>query len=231
MQDKIIGVVGGMGSFATLDLFKRILLHYPAEKEWDRPRVIIDNYCTMPSRVRAILYHEREDELIEDLTTSITNLVNLNCTDIILACNTSHYFLEKILENNPHLKKYVINIVDICIKKIVDSGIKEIYLVATEGTIATGLYTDRLYSSGVEVIVPDNDEQLLIRNFIECVKQNKIDMSVKKEFTDFINNIASDNVLLGCTEMPPLYGEVKSLITKNIIDPVECVLSQLDKRN
>ena len=33
-----IGIVGGMGSYATLDFFRRILDAFPAEKEWDRPR-------------------------------------------------------------------------------------------------------------------------------------------------------------------------------------------------
>ena len=38
-----IGIVGGMGSYATLDFFRRILDAFPAEKEWDRPRIVIDN--------------------------------------------------------------------------------------------------------------------------------------------------------------------------------------------
>ena len=53
-----IGIIGGMGSYATLDFFSRLLAAFPAEKEWDRPRILIDNRCTMPSRVRAILYGE-----------------------------------------------------------------------------------------------------------------------------------------------------------------------------
>ena len=46
----VIGIVGGMGSYATLHFFQKLLEATPAEKEWDRPRIIIDNRCTMPSR-------------------------------------------------------------------------------------------------------------------------------------------------------------------------------------
>ena len=60
-----IGILGGMGSYATLHFFSRILDAFPAEKEWERPRVIIDNRCTMPSRVRAYLYGERKQELVD----------------------------------------------------------------------------------------------------------------------------------------------------------------------
>ena len=71
---------------------------FPAEKEWDRPRIIIDNRCTMPSRVRAFLYNENVDELIDEMPDSMQNLVNGGCSKIILACNTSHLFLPSIYE-------------------------------------------------------------------------------------------------------------------------------------
>ena len=54
-KDLIIGVLGGMGTYATIHLFKQYAEIFEAKKEWDRPRMIIDNRCTMPSRVRAIL--------------------------------------------------------------------------------------------------------------------------------------------------------------------------------
>lgn len=73
-KEYVIGVIGGMGSYATLDFFRRLLEAFPAKKEWERPRIILDNYCTMPSRVRAILYGERKDELIADLSKSAMNM-------------------------------------------------------------------------------------------------------------------------------------------------------------
>lgn len=88
-----IGIVGGMGSYATLKYFERILEAFPAERDWERPRVIIDNYCTLPSRVRAVLYNERVEELEQDLTDSVRGLLNAGADRIILACNTSHVFL------------------------------------------------------------------------------------------------------------------------------------------
>ena len=55
----VIGVLGGMGTYATIHLFKQYADVFPAEKEWERPRIIIDNRYTMPSRVRAFLYKEK----------------------------------------------------------------------------------------------------------------------------------------------------------------------------
>ena len=47
---RTIGILGGMGSYATCAIFQRLLDAFPAEKEWDRPRILIDNNCAMPSR-------------------------------------------------------------------------------------------------------------------------------------------------------------------------------------
>lgn len=70
-----VGVVGGMGSYATVGFFKRLVDAFPARYEWERPRILIDNRCTMPSRVRAILYGDRRNELVRQLAESVKNLV------------------------------------------------------------------------------------------------------------------------------------------------------------
>ena len=64
-KEFIIGILGGMGTYATIHLFEQYAELFKAEKEWDRPRIIIDNNCTMPSRVRAVLYDENTDLLIK----------------------------------------------------------------------------------------------------------------------------------------------------------------------
>ena len=93
-----IGVLGGMGTYAAIHLFRQYAEVFPAEKEWERPRIIIDNRCTMPSRVRAALYGEDRDRLIGEMSDSIGNLCRSGCSRILLACNTAHLFLEDIYQ-------------------------------------------------------------------------------------------------------------------------------------
>ena len=103
-KDLVIGVLGGMGTYATLNLFKIYTKVFPAVKEWERPRIIIDNRCTMPSRVRAYLYNEKTDELIKEMTESMDYLVKAGANKVILACMTSHLFLPYIYKEVPKLK-------------------------------------------------------------------------------------------------------------------------------
>ncbi|GAI88726.1 unnamed protein product, partial [marine sediment metagenome] len=43
MPEKIIGILGGMGPEATIDLFYKIIKFNPSEKDQDHLRIIIDN--------------------------------------------------------------------------------------------------------------------------------------------------------------------------------------------
>ena len=84
-----IGVLGGMGTYATIHIFRQYAEVFPAEKEWERPRIIIDNRCTMPSRVRAALYGENREQLISEMSDSVRGLVKSGCSRILLDCNTA----------------------------------------------------------------------------------------------------------------------------------------------
>jgi len=54
-----IGVLGGMGPYATLHFLKRILDLTPVTKDRDHFRIITDNNVKIPSRTRAVKYGEK----------------------------------------------------------------------------------------------------------------------------------------------------------------------------
>lgn len=231
-REFVIGVVGGMGSYATLEFFARILKKFPAEKEWDRPRVIIDNRCTMPSRVRAILFDEKVDEVTSSIKESIENLIKMGGqeTKIVLACNTSHIFLDYIYKTNPELEKYVLNVIEICAKKVREKDVKSVYLIATEGTIESAIYQDVFAKYGIQVVHPNVNEYLVMRDFIEKVKQDLVDDKVKVEFKDYLSSINHSDIILGCTEFSALYYRMECdmmKIDKNIIEPLDITIDYM----
>lgn len=227
MKDLVIGVLGGMGTYATVHFFQQYADVFEAKKEFDRPRIIIDNRCTMPSRVRAFLYNEKVDELINEMTDSMQNLVDSGCTHIVLACNTSHLFLPEIYKKVPSLENKVINIIKQCVSTIQNDGVKEAYLLGSEGTIDSSIYQNALEKYGIKCIVPKKDEYRLIRQCIEAVKQNMYNEDTKHIFVELVNRY--DTCILGCTELPILYDKYKSDIAKSkkIYDPLLLVLKRL----
>ena len=224
----VIGVLGGMGTYATINLFNEYAKVFKAEKEWDRPRIIIDNRCTMPSRVRAYLYNEKVDELVDEMSESMDYLTKAGANKIILACMTSHLFLPKIYEKVPLLKGKVLNLIENSAKVINDDDIKEVYLLGSEGTIDSKIFQNELEKYGITCNVPTEDDYKTLRNVIEAVKQDNYTDETKKEFLSLVNR--SKYVILGCTELPILYNRyLDDIKVDKAYDPLKLALEELKK--
>lgn len=225
-KDFVIGVLGGMGTYATIHLFEQYAKVFQAVKEWDRPRIVIDNRCTMPSRVRAFLYNENVDELVDEMAESMSNLKNAGCTKIILACNTSHLFLPQIYQKVPGLEQSVVHIIHACVEQIKNDGVKNIFLLGSEGTIESRIYQNALEKNGISCIVPKPNEYSMLRECIEAVKQHQSLDAVKDTFLELVNRY--DNCILGCTELPILYETFSVNVNcRGIYDPLLIAVEKL----
>lgn len=227
----VIGMVGGMGSYATLDIFRRYLSEFPAEKEWDRPRIIIDNNCTMPSRVLAALYGTKREQLISEMTESVRGLLASGCTHMFLGCNTAHIFLDEVLQNVPEAKEKMINLIEVCAQDISGCGEKmSLALVATEGTVETGIYQKTFQKYGIEIVQPNQEKYLAMRDVIEAVKQNKVTEQTVDDFCTLLESFGTEGIVLGCTEFPVLYSHYRERVDGTgirIFDPIDALLKYL----
>lgn len=231
MYQDVIGVLGGMGSFATLHFFEALLKAFPAQKEWDRPRILIDNRCTMPSRVRAVLEGYQYDRLVTELTDSVSSLLRAGATKIILACNTSHCFLPDIYRNVPEAEGKIVSIIDACCERIAAAGEKEVSLIASEGTIQSGVFAKGLAPYGIQVHSPENEQYLMQRELIEAVKQDQITDETIQKFIALVKSFSGDALILGCTEFPVLFSRVPAGAFDGIriYDPLLCAIDALQK--
>ena len=231
-NDYTIGIIGGMGSYATVDFFRRLVDAFPAAKEWERPRILIDNRCTMPSRVRAILYGERREELVEDLSDSAIQMLQGGVSRIILACNTSHVFLPEVEKSVPECRGKFLDIISCLGKELFADGIKEITLLASEGTIQTDVYGTHFSEFGIKLVYPSEDEFSLLRGWIEAVKQNHFEGKDLQSFREYADSCRTDSLILGCTELPILYLKAQEngwKPKKKIYDPLQSVIEVVKK--
>ena len=226
-EEMVVGVLGGMGTYATVNMFKKFADVFEAEKEWDRPRIIIDNRCTMPSRVLAFMEGKDKDLLITQMEESLTYLQNGGANRIILACNTSHLFLKDVYVINPTLESNIVSIIDACVKTVAaKKEIRSVNLLASEGTIESRVYQEAFDKLGIDCIAPLRQDYKTLRYCIEAVKQNKYSESVKEAFISLFNK--EGVYILGCTELPILYDRYsESLEGVEVIDPLESALRKI----
>ena len=94
MAEKIIGVLGGMGPEATIDLFTKLVKSTRAKKDQDHLRILIDNNPKIPDRTRAI--QGKGPSPLPQLIRSGKTLEKAGANFIIIPCVTAHYYVERL---------------------------------------------------------------------------------------------------------------------------------------
>jgi aspartate racemase len=224
LEEKVIGILGGMGPEATADLFHRIIRATPVEKDQDHFRVIIDSNSKILDRTPAIL-GTGPSPLPLMLDTG-WNLVNSGVDFIVIPCNTAHYYhtdLETIL-NIP-----VLHMIKLCAEhvKINYPYVERVGLQATDGTIASRLYHEAFAEHNIEVIVPDEDSQKEVMHAIyENIKKGDLassELMLKRVAMNLIE-IGSDVIICGCTEVSLVLHDGD--LTIPVVDPLQVLAEE-----
>lgn len=198
--DLTIGVVGGMGPYATLALFKAILDNTPAQKDWDHPRVLIDNNPKIPSRTRAFLFGEADP--VPHVVASAEGLRTAGADFVIMPCNSAHYFLPRVREATD---VPFVDMIEATGRMVVAVGARRVGVLGGEVTAQGGVYERYLASAGVEVLHVTADEQKSVRAVIEDAKLNRVSPATCARVQDLIDRLerrGAQAVILGCTELP-----------------------------
>jgi aspartate racemase len=207
---KTIGILGGMGPLATADLYRKIIEHTRADRDNEHIRVYIDGNAAIPDRTAAIL-HGGEDP-VPEMLSALRHLEACGADCIIMPCNTAHYFLPRLREQTalPILDMQRITAA-VCRERFPG---KTAAILATDGTVQSGLYDRALDAEGVRWIHPGESEQKSLMHLIYGVVKASRPMEPEKEHWDAILDTlrgqGADLFILGCTELPVLAGVLPS---------------------
>ena len=208
MREKVIGILGGMGPYATVDLFRKIIEQTPAKKDWEHLRIIIDNNPEIPSRTRAILFHEEDPTPM--LIETARNLEKAGVDFIVIPCNSAHIFCPSL---SSKIKVPILNMVTETVRYTLTKrpNIRKVGLLAAKIVVEAGLYQDGFKQKKVTIITPIEEEQRIVREVIEEVKLNKLGEDVKsklKRIIDVLVRKGAEAIIVGCTEISIISKEL-----------------------
>src|SRR5579872_2815690 len=89
----IIGILGGMGPEATVDLMRRVIAATPARSDADHIHMIVDNNPKVPSRIAAIIETTGPDPAPE-LIRMAQSLERAGADALAMPCNTAHAYAD-----------------------------------------------------------------------------------------------------------------------------------------
>lgn len=201
-MEKSIGILGGMGPLATADLLKKIVLLTKAEKDGDHIRIYIDDNPRIPDRTAAIL--SGGESPIPQMMDSLRKLEACGADCIIMPCNTAHYFLPELQkETKTPFISMLAATAKACAARFPG---KTAAVLATRGTLATGLYEKALAEEHVSCLIPDETEKDYLMHLIYDVVKASKPLAPEAEnwerLLDGLRAKGADYFILGCTELP-----------------------------
>lgn len=213
---QIIGVVGGIGPYAGVDLCDKIMTETLVKSDQDHlPLALLSVPEKIEDRSRYLLGQSDINPAYAVLDI-IQKLQSIGATHIGLPCNTIHApeifdtIKNQIIKKKLEVK--VVNMVDEVITFIRThySNMEKIGILSTTGTFKKKIYYDALINRGFKPIRPSEQIQSEIHEAIyneEIGIKSKSAPITKQAKNTLINGVrylkdhGAEGVILGCTEI------------------------------
>ena len=224
-DDFILGILGGMGPMAGVELQRRIIEKMPAKTDSDHVKMICFTNPKIKDRTCCI---KNGDDFSEEIIRSLDLMSGFRVSLGVITCNTAHSSFDRIIAKTSFpLVNIIKETASFVAKKYSFAG--RVGLLATDGTIQSGIYHKALESEGMKIMIPREDNQREIMNIIYgrsgiksgCINSNKVKiLKIIKE----LEEDGADVIILGCTELSLL-----GISTQGIVDPFDVVVNKIIK--
>ena len=229
--NKIIGVVGGMGPAAGLDLMRKIIDQTIASTDQDHLDVILSSLPGQIEDRTNFILGESDTNPAFRVIEILNKLIDSGANVLGIPCNTIHapQIFNIIDENikNLHPGIVIINMIEEVIKLILEfySEKQKIGIISTLGAYQANIYQDYLKKSGLIPIIPDDkfiqEIHLAIYHPAYGIKANSgftpySKVILEKTFDHLLDNNAQI-IILGCTEIAMYYSQ-SSNNSYNLVD-------------
>lgn len=206
-----VGMIGGLGPAATVDLYDKIVKATPAKIDQEHIKLVVEQNPQIPDRT-ACLLNGAEDPTLA-LFNCAKRMEEDGCDALIIPCNTAHAFI-------PYMERFLkvpfINMQQAALDEIkAKLGDKaRIGLLATTGTVKTGIYSDKAKAMELAMFVPGTERQERVMAAIygpKGAKAGYTDGICREDLLSAAEELVREHgcncLILGCTELPLILDE------------------------
>lgn len=242
MSEGIIGIVGGVGPYAGLDLVQKIFDQTKAKKDQDHLSVYLASESSKISDRSEFLCGKIQENPGYAIAEIIKKLEKIGATVAAVACNTAHSpkIFDVVLQSLEKSKSKIrlLHIVEETVDFIKHNfpDIKSVGVLGTQGTYKTDLYGSALKAQGLKAIKPTPKTQDLIHRAIYDSEWGikavyPITAEAKQVILESIQELerlGAQGIILGCTELPMAIKQ-KKIKDIYIFDPTLILARSLIK--
>lgn len=225
LKSRAIGLIGGMGPFASSYFYNLLLkksgMLFGAKNNEDFPEILIDS-VPVPDFISNRKHLRLAKNILKDRVKRINKF---GCGALAMICNTSHLIYDELSTASDC---EFISLIKLVSDKVKERQLSKVGLLSTPITIKSGLYRKEFLHSGASLIVPDretvNSLEKIIRKAISGSSMEALKNSLRNITESFIKKKKLDGIILGCTELPLIFPK-KSF--KNVFDCLDILADEL----
>jgi len=229
-KEKTVGVLGGMGPEATVDLMQRVIDATPAKDDVDHIRMLVDNNPKVPSRIKALIDGTGESP-VPCMIDMARGLENQGADFLVIPCNTAHHYYSDVADA---VDIPVINLIELTSRhcKREQPDLRRVGLLASTALQQIHLYEPWFKQHGVQVLYPRPQNQLAVMDLIRAVKakqQNSEQILAYNSAAEDLQEQGAECLVIACTELSiigdrlrvslPVY-DASELLAKTIVREV-----------
>ena len=194
----VVGIIGGMGPAATVDLMRRLVERTPATDDVDHLHVIVESNPQIPSRIAHLIEGTGEDPTPE-LVRIARNLEQAGATLLAMPCNTAHFYAPAI---QAAVQVPLLNMVQLTASRLATNfPAATVGLLSSTAVHRTGVYHQALATAGLSLLLPSDQEEVM--DLIRRVKRGDTGEQVRSRFRAIALALREhcDVLLVACTEL------------------------------
>jgi aspartate racemase len=218
----VVGIIGGMGPEATVELMRRIIAQTPADDDQDHVHVIVESNPKIPSRIAHLIARTGADPTPE-LVRIARNLEAAGATLLAMPCNTAHRYAAAIRDA---VAIPLLDMVQLTVARAraLSSG-PRVGLLASSAVHDTALYADALAPHGLRVVMPKRQDALMM--LIRSVKRGQRADRERELLRGFADALAAeaDVLLIACTELSVLAERLTATVP--VIDALDVLTAAI----
>ena len=212
-----LGVIGGLGPLATAHFMELVIRMTDVQRDQDHLNMIIYSVPTIPDRTAYILDSTKPSPLPEMIRIGQL-LAQQKAECVAIPCFTAHYFFDELCSS---IDIPVINAIHSTADYLHQAGIRKVGIMATTGTVRSGLFRQALTQRGMETLIPSPEGQAAVMSLIyDDIKQSRpADMDRFHQVRQELQEMGAEVIILGCTELSMIKRD--NAIGPGFIDAME----------
>ena len=222
---QLVGVLGGLGPLATVYFMQSVIDCTEAHSDQDHVDMVVTQHSSTPDRTAAIL--DGGESPAPAMAADARMLEKAGADFIVIPCNTATNFMQAV---ECAVQIPVVNIVAQTVAELKRRGVGKgdlVAILATKGTIASGIYQEELTKAGYKPLVPAESLQervtALIYRFVKAGR--KVPAEEFYAVIDAVKANGAQAVVTGCTELSVVYKDLQ-VSDRAVIDSLD-VLARL----